>query len=130
MIAFGLPVLDTGFALVRRFIGGRPLFEGDREHIHHKLLERGWSQRRAALVLYAVCAMFGLIALLFVNDVGMRTTGLVLFIITAGVLFFGSRLRYDEVDEVKAGVSGTVDEVMADNAQPVEFGTRLLRIKQ
>lgn len=34
------------------------------------------------------------------------------------------------MNEVKAGVSGTVDEVLADNAQPVEFGTRLLRIKQ
>jgi acetyl-CoA carboxylase biotin carboxyl carrier protein len=34
------------------------------------------------------------------------------------------------MNEVKAGVSGTVAEVMADNAQPVEFGTRLLRIKQ
>jgi len=34
------------------------------------------------------------------------------------------------MNEVKAGVSGTVAEVLADNAQPVEFGTRLLRIKQ
>ena len=33
------------------------------------------------------------------------------------------------MNEVKAGVSGTVVEVLADNAQPVEFGTRLLRIQ-
>ena len=34
------------------------------------------------------------------------------------------------MNEVKAGVSGTVAEVLADNSQPVEFGTRLLRIQQ
>ena len=37
VLAFGVPVVDTGFTLVRRFLSGRPLFEGDREHIHHML---------------------------------------------------------------------------------------------
>jgi UDP-GlcNAc:undecaprenyl-phosphate GlcNAc-1-phosphate transferase len=104
IIAFGLPVLDTGFSIVRRFISGRPLFDGDREHIHHKLLERGWSQRRVVLVLYALCAVFGLAALFFVNDAGMRTTGLVLFVVGAAVLLVVGSLRYHEVDEFKASV--------------------------
>jgi UDP-GlcNAc:undecaprenyl-phosphate GlcNAc-1-phosphate transferase len=104
IIAFGLPVLDTGFSIVRRFISGRPLFDGDREHIHHKLLERGWSQRRVVLVLYALCAVFGLVALFFVNDAGMRTTGLVLFVVGAAVLLIVGSLRYHEVDEFKASV--------------------------
>jgi UDP-GlcNAc:undecaprenyl-phosphate GlcNAc-1-phosphate transferase len=110
VIAFALPVLDTGFAVVRRFIGGKPLFEGDREHIHHKLLERGWSQRRASLVLYSVCALFGMLALLFVNESGMRTTGLVLFVVGVAILFLMDRLRYHEVDEVKAGVRHNLTE--------------------
>ncbi len=105
LIAFGLPVIDTGFAIIRRFISGRPLFDGDREHIHHKLLERGWSQRRVVLVLYALCAVFGLLALFFVNnDAGMRTTGLVLTVVGAAVLLIVGSLRYHEVDEMKASV--------------------------
>ncbi|MBA3571627.1 MAG: undecaprenyl/decaprenyl-phosphate alpha-N-acetylglucosaminyl 1-phosphate transferase [Pyrinomonadaceae bacterium] len=104
LIAFGLPVVDTGVSIIRRFIGRRPLFQGDREHIHHMLLSRGWSQRRVALVLYGACALFGLSALLLVNDPGMRTTGLVLCIVGVAILLAVGRLRYHEVDEVKAGM--------------------------
>lgn len=105
LMAFALPVIDTGFAIARRFISGKPLFEGDREHIHHKLLERGWSQRRVAFALYGVCALFGLLALLFTSDGGAgRVTGLVLLITGAAVVLTAGRLRYHEVDEVRAGL--------------------------
>ncbi len=105
LMAFALPVIDTGFAVARRFISGKPLFEGDREHIHHKLLERGWSQRRVAFALYGVCALFGLLGLLFTSDGGAgRLTGLVLLITGAAVVLTAGRLRYHEVDEVRAGL--------------------------
>jgi UDP-GlcNAc:undecaprenyl-phosphate GlcNAc-1-phosphate transferase len=110
LIAFGLPILDTGFTLVRRFVSRRPLFDGDREHIHHKLLERGWSQRRVALVLYGVCALFGILALLFVNTTEMRTTALLLFVIGAAVVCIVGSLRYHEVDEVRAGMKRNFGE--------------------
>ena len=104
LIAFGVPVVDTAFSIVRRFIGGRPLFEGDREHIHHMLLARGWSQRHVILVLYSACALFGFSALLLLNSSGTRTTGFVLFVVAAAILFSVGRLRYHEVDEVRAGI--------------------------
>ncbi|HXM35828.1 MAG TPA: MraY family glycosyltransferase, partial [Pyrinomonadaceae bacterium] len=50
ILAFGLPVVDTGVTMARRMISGRPVFQGDSEHIHHMLLARGWSQRHVALV--------------------------------------------------------------------------------
>jgi UDP-GlcNAc:undecaprenyl-phosphate/decaprenyl-phosphate GlcNAc-1-phosphate transferase len=104
LMAFGLPVIDTGFTIARRFISGKPLFEGDREHIHHKLLDRGWSQRRVAFVLYGVCALFGMLALLFVSDNEGRITGLMLMIVGAAVILLAGRLRYHEVDELKASM--------------------------
>jgi UDP-GlcNAc:undecaprenyl-phosphate GlcNAc-1-phosphate transferase len=104
LIAFGVPVVDTGVSIMRRFISGKPLFQGDREHIHHMLLARGWSQRRVTLVLYGACALFGLSALLLVNDAGMRKTGLGLFVVGAAVLIAVGHLRYHEVDEVKASI--------------------------
>lgn len=103
LLAFGVPVVDTAFTLVRRFLSGRPLFQGDREHIHHMLLARGWSQRRVACVLYVACALFGLAALLSVHDAG-GATGLLLFIVCAAVTLGVGRLRYHEVDEIKASV--------------------------
>ena len=104
LIAFGVPVADTGISIIRRLIGGRPLFQGDREHIHHMLLARGWSQRRVVLALYGACALFGLSALFLVNDSGMQRTGLVLLVIGAVIVLAVGRLRYHEVDEVKAGM--------------------------
>ncbi|HEY0724918.1 MAG TPA: MraY family glycosyltransferase, partial [Pyrinomonadaceae bacterium] len=65
ILAFGFPVVDTAMTMGRRLVSRKPVFEGDKEHIHHMLLARGWSQRRAALVLYGVCALFGLVALMF-----------------------------------------------------------------
>lgn len=102
LIAFGVPVFDTGLSIVRRFISGKPLFQGDREHIHHMLLARGWSQRRVSLVLYGVCALLGMAALLLVNAPSMRTTGLVLASVGSVVVFGVLRLRYHEVDELTA----------------------------
>jgi UDP-GlcNAc:undecaprenyl-phosphate GlcNAc-1-phosphate transferase len=111
LMAFALPVIDTGFAVARRFISGKPLFEGDREHIHHKLLERGWSQRRVAFALYGVCAFFGLLALLFTSDGGEgKLTGLVLLITGAAIVLTAGRLRYHEVDEVRAGLKRNFGE--------------------
>ncbi len=100
VLSLGLPVLDTTLAILRRFLSGRGLFQADREHIHHMLLARGWSQRRVALVLYGVCALFGLSALVFVSNTG-RATGLVLFVVGAAVTVGIGRLRYHEFDELR-----------------------------
>jgi UDP-GlcNAc:undecaprenyl-phosphate GlcNAc-1-phosphate transferase len=104
LIAFGVPVADTGISIIRRLIGGKPVFQGDREHIHHMLLARGWSQRRVVLALYGTCALFGLSALFLVNDSGKQRTGLVLLVVGAVIVLAVGRLRYHEVDEVKAGM--------------------------
>lgn len=103
VMAFGLPVVDTSITMARRFISGKPMFEGDREHIHHMLLARGWSQRQVVLALYAVCALFGMLALLFVSTV-QRTTGLILFVVSVALVMGVGHLRYHEVDEIKASM--------------------------
>lgn len=103
VMAFGLPVVDTSITMARRFISGKPIFRGDREHIHHMLLARGWSQRQVTLVLYAVCAGFGLLALVFMSNV-RHASGLILFVISAALVMGVSHLRYHEVDEIKASM--------------------------
>jgi len=105
LLAFGVPVIDTSLTLVRRFIGKRPLFQSDREHIHHMLLARGWSQRRVTLALYGVCALLGLQALLFVSDTGRGAlTGLLLFVVGVSVIVAVNQLKYHEVEEIRAGL--------------------------
>ncbi|HEX3694811.1 MAG TPA: MraY family glycosyltransferase [Polyangia bacterium] len=63
-IALGLPILDTLLAMSRRAVRGRPLFRADKEHIHHRLLALGLSHRQAVLFLYALCVVFGALALM------------------------------------------------------------------
>lgn len=63
MIALGLPILDTAFAIVRRGIRGVPLFKADAEHMHHRLLGMGYSKHTALLVMYAACAILAAIGL-------------------------------------------------------------------
>jgi UDP-GlcNAc:undecaprenyl-phosphate GlcNAc-1-phosphate transferase len=109
ILAFGLPVVDTGVTMARRLVSGKPVFQGDREHIHHMLLARGWSQRHVALILYGVCAGFGLLAAIFTKT-SSPATGFSLFVIAAAVIIAVGHLRYHEMDEIKAGVKRTVGD--------------------
>jgi UDP-GlcNAc:undecaprenyl-phosphate GlcNAc-1-phosphate transferase len=63
MIALGVPIFDTLFTILRRFLERRPLFSPDRGHIHHRLLDMGLTQRRAVLTLYAVSIVFTVTAI-------------------------------------------------------------------
>jgi UDP-GlcNAc:undecaprenyl-phosphate GlcNAc-1-phosphate transferase len=62
MIALGVPIFDTLFTILRRFLERRPLFSPDRGHIHHRLLDMGLTHRRAVLTLYGVSIVFTLAA--------------------------------------------------------------------
>jgi len=52
MMALAFPLLEVGVSIFRRFIGRKPIFTADRNHIHHRLLDQGFTPRRAALLLY------------------------------------------------------------------------------
>lgn len=62
--ALGLPVLDTGLAILRRWSHRLPLAAADRKHIHHTLLSLGLSHRSVVLTLYSFCLALGGVALL------------------------------------------------------------------
>jgi UDP-GlcNAc:undecaprenyl-phosphate GlcNAc-1-phosphate transferase len=63
IIALGVPLIDTAWAVVRRTARGEPFFVADRGHIHHQLLRRGLTQRDAMLTLTAVSAALAIIAI-------------------------------------------------------------------
>jgi UDP-GlcNAc:undecaprenyl-phosphate GlcNAc-1-phosphate transferase len=64
IVALGLPIADTFLAILRRTIAGRPIFSADRQHIHHRLLDMGLSQRKAVFTLYGASIILGVVALL------------------------------------------------------------------
>jgi UDP-GlcNAc:undecaprenyl-phosphate GlcNAc-1-phosphate transferase len=103
IVALGVPIADTLLAMARRAMRGSPLFQADRDHIHHRLLARGLSQRQAVLVLYAASAGLGLVALALA-----RASGLQAALILAGLLLLGGLvlrhlgyLRFECLAEVR-----------------------------
>jgi UDP-GlcNAc:undecaprenyl-phosphate/decaprenyl-phosphate GlcNAc-1-phosphate transferase len=109
VVAFGLPIVEAGISIVRRFLSAQPLMTADREHIHHKLLERGLSQKQVVIVLYAVSAIFGLLSL-FLLYPGTRTTGIVLFVLGVGICVGIRQLGYHEFHEVGRVASRTIEQ--------------------
>ncbi|HYN16441.1 MAG TPA: MraY family glycosyltransferase [Terriglobales bacterium] len=109
VVSFGLPILETGISVVRRFLSGQPLFAPDRHHIHHKLLERGWTHRQVVVILYGVSAAFGLLSALLLYP-GGPTIGVVLFVIGAGIWMGVQHLNYPEFFELHRIARRTLEQ--------------------
>ena len=64
ILALGLPIYDTIFAMIRRKINGKPIMQADRGHLHHRLLDMGLTQRQAVIIMYLISAVLGGIAII------------------------------------------------------------------
>ncbi len=84
MAIFALPLFDTTFAFARRIIHGKNPFSPDRGHIHHRLIDLGFSQKQSVCILYAICAILGTSAVMFSGE----TYDKALLIIAVGIFIF------------------------------------------
>jgi len=95
LLALGVPVFDTIFAPLRRWVRGREVFRPDRGHIHHRLLAMGLSSRKAVLILYGITLALCLLAILIVN-LRNEAVGLILVILGGGALIVVRKTGYLE----------------------------------
>jgi UDP-GlcNAc:undecaprenyl-phosphate/decaprenyl-phosphate GlcNAc-1-phosphate transferase len=65
IIILGVPISDTFFAIIRRFVNKSPISAPDKSHLHHCILRLGFTHRQTVLLIYAMAALFGLAALIF-----------------------------------------------------------------
>src|SRR5450432_254628 len=98
-IALGLPIMDTLLAMGRRALRGRPMFQADKEHIHHRLLARGLTHRQAVLVLYGFCVLLGAVALVLTYA---NSTQSAFLLLALGVIAFAAlrALGYMRLDRM------------------------------
>lgn len=71
IITLGLPIFDTLFAIVRRVYKGKSLkaiFQPDRGHLHHRLMDRGYTQKEAVFLLYGLTATLGVFAIILLES--------------------------------------------------------------
>lgn len=128
VVSLGLPILDTLLVMARRFLRGKPLFQGDRRHIHHVLRDLGHSPRKVALVIYAVCGGFALLSLLLVQPHGAQL-GVPLAVAGLIVWVAVQRLRIPELVEIGhvVGRSMAQREVIAHNMRIRDAVARMRR---
>lgn len=95
VIALGVPILDTAFAILRRSIRGVPIFSADAEHIHHRLILLGYSKGRALVAMYSVCVVLSLvgISILLTKGIALPVAGAVLFLLAIGAARYLGYIR-------------------------------------
>jgi UDP-GlcNAc:undecaprenyl-phosphate/decaprenyl-phosphate GlcNAc-1-phosphate transferase len=109
VVSFGLPILETSLSILRRLIGGRPVFTADREHIHHKLLQHGMTHRQVVILLYGVSAGFAMLSLFLLWPTG-SSLGLVLAVLGIGIWIGVQHLGYLEFGELARVAHRTLDQ--------------------
>ena len=75
-LVLGLPIFDTVFAIIRRVIRHKPIGEGDKEHLHHRIMRAGFGQRRAVMLMYCISGIMGIVAVLYSRDFVVEYLGL------------------------------------------------------
>lgn len=97
LLVLALPLLDMGLSIARRAARGQPIFAPDSDHIHHRLLARGFTHGRGVVVLWLTTGMFAGLALLNVIGVGgwwtLTGAGAGLLVV-AGLLGYHELLRH------------------------------------
>lgn len=79
MLILAIPILDTLFAILRRIIHHKPIYEADKQHLHHQLLNKKFSQKTTVLIIYAVSILFSSASIFYVlKD---RKIGAIIYVI-------------------------------------------------
>lgn len=91
ILALGLPIMDTTFAIVRRYRGGVPIFKPDKGHLHHRLLDLGFTQRQAVLLMYVISALLGLSAVAL-TEVSPQMSIAIVCVVIFTVLFGAKKI--------------------------------------
>lgn len=101
ILILGLPIFDTLFAILRRLFTGKPIMAPDRGHLHHRLLDMGFSQRQTVAILYTLTSILCLTAVVMALKGAFRGLILVLAVLILLVLTLIIMEPKSEEDENK-----------------------------
>jgi len=91
IIILGIPIMDTFFAITRRFSNKKPIFEPDKGHLHHRLLAMGLTHQQSVLVMYAITFLLGSSAV-FLTMLTTAQSVLILIVIILIILLGANRI--------------------------------------
>lgn len=97
VLMLAIPILDTLFAILRRFLKGESISKPDRFHIHHQFLNRNFNQKETVLIIYFIDALFAYASIVYVlkdNVQGYIIYG-ILFVLVA-IFLLKTNVLYDK----------------------------------
>ena len=123
LMVLALPIFDTLSSIVRRVIHGKSLkaiIKPDAEHLHHKMLKKGFTQKQAVLIMYGISATLGMFAIILMESGIWKALSfaiMIVLIIAAGYKeFFKQRLLVDihEDENVQETTNSDIEEESAE----------------
>lgn len=97
IVVFGLPILDTAVALIRRLINKRPLFVSDRGHIYDQMIDRGLSLEKTVLICYLLAGGYALIGILMsqISTIYAAVVYVIVFVVSGLVVWKKGYLKME-----------------------------------
>ena len=120
-LMLGLPIFDTCFAILRRVSHGQSPMKPDRGHIHHRLIDMGFSQKQAVAVLYIISAILGLSAVVLTTIGVVRAMLFLMALCVAGSV--AGKLYLDHNNGENSSASGGNRVAKPRQSRPMDSGT-------
>ena len=102
LLVFAIPLLDTTLAIIRRIIKSKSLkgvFKADKEHLHHKIMKHGYTQKQAVLILYGLSATCGMFAIILLDSGLWKALSFALMVIAIVAIGYKDILRIEDNNE-------------------------------
>lgn len=100
VLILGLPIFDTLFAIIRRILKRKPIMSADRGHLHHRLLDMGFSQKQTVAILYTLTSILCLTAVVMsLKDVWRGLLLVVAVVVILVVTFLTMESKHDKSSE-------------------------------
>jgi UDP-GlcNAc:undecaprenyl-phosphate GlcNAc-1-phosphate transferase len=129
ILTLSIPLLDVSLAIVRRGLKRQPIFGADRGHIHHRLLDLGFSPRDAVLVLYVTAVTAAGFGLLLSQPMLGRYQLLLVLAFTILVFAGIKQLRYAEFNVAKKMLFGGFQRTLVAKMQLEQFSSALYQTR-
>jgi len=117
LVIFAFPLFDTTFAFFRRIVKGKNPFHGDRGHLHHKLIDMGFTHKQGTNILYAVCGILGIASVVF-TEAASNEHRYSRAVITAGAAILVFVMNFIVLKDKKSRIqSGLVEPTEEEEAE-------------
>lgn len=106
LLIMGLPLFDATFAMIRRIMKGQSPMKADRGHLHHRLIDMGFSQKQSVFILYVISGVLGISAIILAESGAIKAVMLLVcvlaVILAGGIVHKATKNNEEDSDNEKS----------------------------